>query len=90
MIDRSLYITGTYRAPGSTSDVPFTVDSSLAWGALLALLDLPPTATNHLTVVIGRPLATLFDDLDFSQDPAWALLDRLHRDAVVDFQPPAQ
>jgi hypothetical protein len=76
MVDRSLYIEGTWRAPGSAEDIPFIVDTSSAWGALNNLfgpdeynmegreIEVNPTDGSVL-VLVKRDLGALFDGIDF-------------------------
>ncbi len=56
----TLSITGTWRAAGADTAVPFTIDADQAWGAMVEA-DLPGDSR---TVQLVRHLDTLFDDVD--------------------------
>lgn len=76
MVDRTLYVEGRWRAPGSSEWVAFVVDTSLNWGILTKLY--PPglyqyegeervvdTSKGGALVVVRRNAAWLFDGIDF-------------------------
>ena len=78
MVDRSLYLEGRWRAPGSDVEHPFVVDTAMSWGVLSELY--PPgrfrdagaqrevdTASGGVLVVIGRRAATMFDGIAFAE-----------------------
>ncbi len=67
---KSLYLAGTYRAPGETVVKPFEVDTSLANGVIHPLATSDDTSgidlgSENVQVVIERPLAGLFDGAAF-------------------------
>ena len=77
MVDRSLFLEGTWRAAGSDEVVPFTVDTALAWGILKKLY--PPTmydisseavvldsSIQGANVTVNRRARMLFDGIDFA------------------------
>lgn len=74
MYATSLYIEGQYIAPDSTTAVPFTIQSPLAWGTIQTLSENDsPDSIFHVTigdtpVVLNfeRQLASMFDGVDFS------------------------
>jgi hypothetical protein len=79
MVDRSLYVQGTWKAPDSDVVVPFTVDSALGWGALTELyppgsyktpgaqFEVEPVDAGVL-VVVRRRAQVMFDGVDFASD----------------------
>jgi hypothetical protein len=75
LVGTSLDVEGTYRAPGATSDVPFTLRTASAYGALLeqAADDARPlrvdTAHAATRVTVRRHRAHLFDGVDFARMP---------------------
>ena len=71
MVDTSLHIDGTYRAPGTTADTPFTLHTAVAYGALFdhtvnssAALHVD-TGTSATQVTVRRHLGRIFDGVDF-------------------------
>ena len=76
MVDKSLYLQGTWRRPGSTAAELFTIDTSLSWGELSSLyppgqyqvegaaFEAEPGTVGSLVVIRRRP-ATMFDGVDF-------------------------
>ena len=73
MYATSLYIEGEYTAPNGDTSIPFTIDSSLAWGALQTLTTDQSDGAYHVEIGdtpvllnIERQLATMFDGLDFA------------------------
>jgi hypothetical protein len=71
MVDTSLHIDGTYRAPGTTADTPFTLHTSVAYGALFdhtvssSALMLVDTGSSTTEVTVRRHLGRIFDGVDF-------------------------
>ena len=72
MVDVSLHVEGTYRAPGSTTDVPFTIHTASAYGQLFESAGSPAapirvdTGRSALQVEVRRKLARMFDGVDFA------------------------
>ena len=78
MVDRSLWIEGTWRASGSDEVIPFEVDTSMAWGLLKglyppgyferpeALFQLDSDESGAL-VVVRRRVREFFDGVDFAE-----------------------
>lgn len=72
MVDVSLHVEGTYRAPDSTADVPFTIHTASAYGQLFERAGVPPapirvdTGRTALQVEVLRKLARMFDGVDFA------------------------
>jgi hypothetical protein len=74
MAGLTLWIEGTYRAPGSTAETPFVLLTADAYGGLY---DLTGASGMPVHAVVGRPirvtierrLATLFDGVDFLHSP---------------------
>jgi len=83
-LDRaSLYLSGVYTPPGGGEARPFEVKTALANG-VIAALDVEPGGAGGvnlgetgLTVVIERPLAGLFDGVDFDNMSSAALEQQL-------------
>lgn len=71
MVDTSLHIDGTYRAPGTTADTPFTLHTAVAYGALFDHAMGSPaaihvdTGTSATQVTVRRHLGRIFDSVDF-------------------------
>jgi hypothetical protein len=71
MVDTSLHIEGTYRAPGGSTDVPFVVHTAAAYGTLLdrAVGASEPmhvdTGVSAVDVTVRRHLGKIFDGVDF-------------------------
>jgi hypothetical protein len=71
MVDTSLHIDGTYQAPGTAADVPFTVQTASAYGALFdhAVNSAAPihvdTGRSALEVTVRLRLGKIFDGVDF-------------------------
>lgn len=72
MVDTSLHVDGTYRAPDATADSAFTVHTASAYGQLFervassaAALHVD-TADGGTEVVIRRHLGRVFDAVDFA------------------------
>jgi hypothetical protein len=72
MVDASLHLEGTYRAPGTSTETPFTVHTAVANGALLDRTTTPPAPIHVDTgraaahVIVRRHLALLFEGVDFA------------------------
>lgn len=72
MVGSSLHVEGTYRAPGSTAEVPFTLHTASAYGALVehAGADAQPlrvdTGDRDARVTVRRRRARMFDGVDFA------------------------
>jgi len=74
MVDASLHIEGSYTTPGSSTEVPFTLHTAIANGALLdhATGQAPirvDTGRAVTTVTVRRHLARAFDGIDFATVP---------------------
>jgi hypothetical protein len=73
MVDTSLHVDGTYRAPVSEAEVPFGVHTAVANGGLLDRSGAPPapihvdTGRESAHVTVRRQLAALFDGVDFAK-----------------------
>lgn len=74
MVDASLHLDGTYRAPGAVRPTPFTIHTAIANGGLfdrtvssLAIHVDTGLATTRVTV--WRHLGSLFDAVDFATMP---------------------
>lgn len=71
MVDVSLHVEGTYRAPDATADAGFTIHTASAYGQLFSRVGEPPaalyvdTGRNALVVEIRRRRSRLFDGVDF-------------------------
>jgi hypothetical protein len=71
MVDTSLHIDGTYRAPGTTADTAFTLHTAVAYGALFDHTASSPaalhvdTGTSATQVTVRRHLGRIFDSVDF-------------------------
>ncbi len=72
MLGVSLHVDGTYRAPGSSADVPFSIHTGSANGALFehtvgshAAIHLDVGRTGAI-VTVRRHLGSLFDGVDFA------------------------
>ena len=71
MVDTTLHIDGTYRAPGTAADTPFTLHTAVAYGALFdhtASSSAPlhvDTGTSATQVTVRRHLGSIFDGVDF-------------------------
>jgi hypothetical protein len=73
MVDSSLHIDGTYQAPGGSAEVPFTVHTAAAYGALFDHI-INSSAPIHVDtgdsatqVIVRRHLGKIFDAVDFAQ-----------------------
>ena len=73
MVGTSLHVEGTYRAPGSSSDVPFTLHTASAYGALLEHAGADPqplrvdTGDGDARITILRHRARMFDGVDLAR-----------------------
>lgn len=73
MVGTSLHVEGTYRAPGSSSDVPFTLHTASAYGALLEHAGADPqplrvdTGDGDARITIRRHRARMFDGVDLAR-----------------------
>lgn len=81
MVDVSLHVEGTYRAPDAAADAPeatFTIHTAAAYGQLFARAGDPPTdlrvdpGRGGLAVEIRRRRSRLFDGVDFTHMPVKA------------------
>lgn len=79
MVDASLHVDGTYRAPGSASPAAFTIHTAIANGGLFdrTAASTPirvDTGRTAARVTIRRDLGSLFDGVDFAtmSDPVRA------------------
>lgn len=89
MVGRSLHVEGAYRAPGASSDVPFTLDGASAYGALVERVD-GDTHPLHLDtgagaarVTLRRHRAHMFDGVDLAHVPERAAVLQVLR-AIVE------
>lgn len=75
MVGTSLHVEGTYRAPGSASDVPFTLHTASAYGALVerAGTDARPLRVDagdgDARITVRRHRARMFDGVDLAHVP---------------------
>jgi hypothetical protein len=75
MADTSLYVEGSYRAPGATIDASFALRTGSAYGQLFERVGNPPhpmlvdTGLHALDVEIRRRRSRLFDGVDFNKMP---------------------
>jgi hypothetical protein len=78
MVDASLHLEGTYRAPNAATEAAFVVHTGSAYGQLFARAADPPGALHvdpgagGFTVEIRRRRRRLFDGVDFLRMPAKA------------------
>lgn len=94
LVGTSLRIEGTWRAPGTDRDVPFTLQTASAYGALLehAGDDAQPlyvdTGAGATRVTLRRNRARMFDGVDFARMPERAAAMQVLRATVehVDVQ----
>ena len=76
MVDVSLHVEGTYRAPGAAADAAFTIHTASAYGQLFRHTGAPPMdlhadpGAGPLVVEIRRRRSRLFDGVDFVGMPA--------------------
>ena len=93
MVDTSLHVDGTYRAPGSVTATPFTVHTPIANGALFerTAASTPirvDTGAAGARVTVRRHLGSMFDAVDFAKMPdsvrAERVLASVVRHAVVE------
>lgn len=72
MVGASLHVEGTFRAPGSASDVPFTLHTASAYGALVEHTGTNPqplrvdTGDGDARVTVRRHRARMFDGVDLA------------------------
>ena len=71
MVDRSISLQGTYRAPGSSEDNAFTIESIKSFSEIQSFTpyDLtvgPETPEKVLNITVRRHLHSLFDGIDFA------------------------
>ena len=71
MVDASLHVDGTYRAPGATRPTPFTIHTAIANGGLFdrTATSAPirvDTGRTTTRVTVRRHLGSLFDAVDFT------------------------
>ncbi len=71
MVDVTLHLDGTFRAPGSSAEMPFTIHTASAYGQLFEQAGNPPAAIHVDTgieaaqVEVRRHLGRMFDGVDF-------------------------
>jgi hypothetical protein len=71
MVDASLHIDGTYQAPETTTDTPFTLHTAVAYGALFDHTVNPAaplhvdTGSSATATTVRRHLGRIFDGVDF-------------------------
>ena len=82
----SVYLEGNYVAQGSDEAIPFLIASPLAWGAQ-SEFDEAMIIGGDVTVVVERPLSSLFNGVDFEmmaeQTQAMAVLRSLMNETAV-------
>ena len=71
MVDTTLHVEGTWRAPDTSADVPFTIHTASAYGELFDHVDGASTfdvdpGRGDLQVVVRRKLGRVFDGVDFA------------------------
>jgi hypothetical protein len=71
MVDTTLHVDGTYRAPDAAADTAFSVHTASAYGQLFGVQ--VDTGREHADVVIRRRLARMFDGVDFARMPEKAV-----------------
>lgn len=69
MSQKSLYVRGFYTAAGSTTAIPFEIETHLPWGAFGELQDESAQAANG-HIIVQRQFDRLFDGVDFDQQAA--------------------
>ncbi|MCB0034459.1 MAG: hypothetical protein KDE51_10590 [Anaerolineales bacterium] len=69
MSQKSLYVRGFYTAAGSTTTIPFEIETHLPWGTFGDLHYESAQASNG-HIIVQRQFDTLFDGVDFAQQPA--------------------
>lgn len=74
MVDASLHVDGTYRAPGAASPMPFTIHTAIANGGLFdrtlsSMAIHVDTGLVTTRVTVWRHLGSLFDAVDFATMP---------------------
>ncbi len=88
MDNRSLFIDGRYQRPGSRDAVPFTIDIAIAYGLLEStqrgglLNETRVEDGSHLEVQLTRPMAKIFDGIQFEKVSALSLGRRVLRNLV--------
>ncbi len=82
MVDASLHVEGTYRAPGSTSPTPFTIHTAIANGRLFDQLHVD-TGRATTRVTVRRHLGSLFDAVDFATMPDAVRAERI-LESIID------
>lgn len=88
MVDTTIHLDGTYRAPGGGAETPFTVHSASAYGQLFARVvgaDRPlhvDTGRESVQIVVRRRLAKIFDGVDFATMKEKALALRILESVV--------
>lgn len=70
MSQRSLYVRGTYTAAGSTTPIPFEIETYLPWGTFGTLQYYDPSLATNGHIIVQRQFNTLFDGVDFEQQSA--------------------
>ncbi len=79
MVDTTLHLDGTFRAPRSTTDTAFTVHTASAYGQLFDRAGDPPRTIRvdpgdgALQVDVRRHLGRMFDGVDFTRMPERAV-----------------
>ena len=72
MVDTSLHVDGSYRAPGASANTPFSIHTALAYGALFEHAGRDATALHvdtgirGATVAVRRHRGRMFDGVDFA------------------------
>ena len=81
MVDTTLHVDGSYRAPHAATDTAFTIHTASAYGQLFPLR--VDTGREGGDVVLRRRLASTFDGVDFARMPEKAIALQILR-ALVD------
>ena len=88
MENRSLFMQGTYQAPDANDAIPFDIDISIAYGLLESskhndiLTEIPIENGTSIHVQITRPMADIFDGIEFENVSALSLGRRVLRGLV--------
>ncbi len=88
MVDTSVHIDATYRAPGSSADIPFTLHTAVAYGALFdhTVNSAAPmrvdTGRQAVQVTVRRHLGRIFDGVAFGTMPERAVAGQILKSLV--------
>lgn len=64
-VGNSLYLSGSYRSPNSTTEIAFVIETDLAWGGIVELPSIIEASNQPVTVTLTRDFARMFDGVDF-------------------------